>query len=220
MPSKGQSIVNLRTNSHLRDKLEVIGLVLTSIASGDNVYSTTSAQVRLNDMVQTISDGFSGLQAQIDAAIPLVRQGSNFAANVGAQFAQENMQLRKIRAGIPFWQRLVNFNTWGSQSLTRNIAMNSESASTLRSIATRLEDLRAALVTFHGNAEHFRFLEKSLITICHQSEIIGNHNSCRELAIEDEFRAMSQVIGRFNQLTQAAGTNFKANRANSPTLSA
>ncbi|KAH9811086.1 hypothetical protein DFH28DRAFT_1085246 [Melampsora americana] len=189
-------------------KLEVIGLILNSIAGGGNVYSTTSAQVRLEDLVKTISEGFSGLQAQVDAAIPLARQGSNFAASVGAQFAQQNMQLRKLKAGIPLWKRLVDFNTWRSQSLTRNIAMTSTSASTLRSIALKLEDLRATLVTFQGNAEHFR------------SEILGNHKSFRELAIDDEFRAMSQVIGRFSQLTQAAGTNFKANRVDSPALSA
>lgn len=134
----------------------MIGLILNSIAGGGNVYSTTSAQARLKDLVQTISNGFSELEAQVDAAIPLARQGSNFAASVGAQFAQQNMQLRKLKAGVPLWKRLVNFNTWESQSLNRNIAMTTASASTLRSIALKLEDLRATLVTFQGNAEYFR----------------------------------------------------------------
>ncbi|EGG08929.1 uncharacterized protein MELLADRAFT_104660 [Melampsora larici-populina 98AG31] len=205
------NLLNSASISVLRkvfQKLEVIGLILNSIAGGGDVYSTTSAQARLTDLVQTISNGFSELEAQVDAAIPLARQGSNFAATVGAQFAQQNMQLRKLKAGVPLWKRLVNFNTWESQSLNRNIAMTTASASTLRSIALKLEDLRATLVTFQGNAEHFR------------SEVIGNHKSCRELAIDDEFRAMSQVIGRFSQLTEAAGTSLKVTRVDSPTLSA
>ncbi|EGG08663.1 uncharacterized protein MELLADRAFT_104892 [Melampsora larici-populina 98AG31] len=140
---------------------------------------------------------FSGLQAQIDDAIPLAKRGSDFAASVGAQFAEENMQLQKFKAGIPIWKRLMNFGSWDSQSLNRNIAMTSASASTLRSIATKLEDLRATLVTFEGNAKHFR------------AEIIGNHVACRELAIEDEFCAMSQVIARFNQLSEAAAIKSK-----------
>ena len=134
----------------------MIRLILTSIANGEHKYTTMSAQVRLDDLVQTISDGFTGLQAQIDATIPLARQGSALAAGVGAQFAQENMRLRKFKAGIPFWKRLVNFGSWGTQSLASNIALTSASALTLRSIATKLEDLRATLVTFQGNAEHFQ----------------------------------------------------------------
>ncbi|KAH9808271.1 hypothetical protein DFH28DRAFT_1136366 [Melampsora americana] len=187
-------------------KLEVIRLILTSIANGETKYSTISAQVRLEDLVQTISDGFSGLQAQIDATIPLARQGSALAAGVGAQFAEENMRLQKFKAGIPFWKRLVNFGSWGSQSLAINIALTSASALTLRSIATKVEDLRATLVTFQGNAEHF------------QAEIIGNHMASRELAIEDEFRAMSQVIGRFSQLAETAAYKSKPTRINLPTI--
>ncbi|KAH9820203.1 hypothetical protein DFH28DRAFT_885809, partial [Melampsora americana] len=202
------NLLNSASISFLRkvfQKLEVIRLVLTSIAHGEDKYSTTSAYDRFDDLVQTISEGFSGLQAQIDDAIPLARRGSDFAASVGAQFAEENMQLRKFKAGIPIWTRLMNFGSWDSQSLNRNIAMTSASASTLRSIATKLEDLRATLVTFEGNAKHFR------------AEIIGNHVACRELAIEDEFRAMSQVIARFNQLSEAAATKSKTTRLTLPT---
>ncbi|EGG05525.1 uncharacterized protein MELLADRAFT_107341 [Melampsora larici-populina 98AG31] len=202
------NLLNSASISFLRkvfQKLEVIRLVLTSIADGEDKYLTTSAYDRFGDLVQTISEGFSGLQAQIDDAIPLARRGSDFAASVGAQFAEENMQLRKFKAGIPIWKRLMNFGSWGSQSLNRNIAMTSASASTLRSIATKLEDLRATLVTFEGNAKHFR------------AEIIGNHVACRELAIEDEFRAMSQVIARFNQLSEAAAIKSKTTRLILPT---
>ena len=50
-----------------------------------------------------------------------------------------------------------------------------------------------------------------------QAEIIGNHVACRELAIEDEFRAMSQVIARFNQLSEAAAIKSKTTRLIFPT---
>ncbi|EGG05600.1 uncharacterized protein MELLADRAFT_63999 [Melampsora larici-populina 98AG31] len=116
------------------------------------------------------------------------------------------MRLRKFKAGIPFWKRLVNFGSWGTQLLASNIALTSASALTLRSIATKLEDLCATLVTFQGNAEHF------------QAEIIGNHMASRELAIEDKFRAMSQVIGRFSQLTKTAAYKSKPTWINLPTI--
>lgn len=138
--------------------------IILSISNGEEKYSSTSASNILENVLDQISEELGSLVATIEGSIPLAIRGCDHGKTLATRLLKENVKLHKLKAETPLWKALLDTRTWSGQQLARDLELTSESVKTITIISMKLEDIRAAMVTFRNNLVLFKV--RSIIN-CH-----------------------------------------------------